>query len=436
MTAAASSASARHLGAGGPPAAPAGSTCAPRRRGAARRERGPVGVEDDGLAARRPHVETDQELGHVVRPSARSARHLTRCRESLLFDGFHLVYRCVSLGSLSRTAAAIPASEELRPCHWCRHGSSSTTPGAAAAASRAFNVITLEHAEAIVAGAEAAAPAGDPADLRERRALPPRQRAPDQRRRGRGRRGSRRAGRAAPGPRRGPGPAARRPPRRASPRSCSTPRSCRTTRTSGPPRAAATGRTSTGLWLEAELGEVGGKDGAHAPGVRTDPAEAARYVERDRRRRPRGRGGQLARHDRPHRAARPRAHRRAARRRAGAAGAARLVRRRRRRAGPRRRARASSRSTSARSSTWRSPAPSAPGLRTTRPSSTRASTSRRPATRSRPWSPGWSPHCSREARCNRQPLDGLAIDLTQRVTARTERCLRLPEWRSGSATAL
>jgi len=33
-----------------------------------------------------------------------------------------------------------------------------------------------------------------------------------------------------------------------------------------------------GLWLEAELGEVGGKDGAHAPGVRTDPAEAARYV--------------------------------------------------------------------------------------------------------------------------------------------------------------
>jgi fructose-bisphosphate aldolase, class II len=34
-----------------------------------------------------------------------------------------------------------------------------------------------------------------------------------------------------------------------------------------------------GLWLEAELGEVGGKDGAHAPGVRTDPAEAARYAD-------------------------------------------------------------------------------------------------------------------------------------------------------------
>jgi fructose-bisphosphate aldolase class II len=33
-----------------------------------------------------------------------------------------------------------------------------------------------------------------------------------------------------------------------------------------------------GLWVESELGEIGGKDGAHAPGVRTDPAEAARYV--------------------------------------------------------------------------------------------------------------------------------------------------------------
>jgi fructose-bisphosphate aldolase class II len=32
-----------------------------------------------------------------------------------------------------------------------------------------------------------------------------------------------------------------------------------------------------GLWVEAELGEVGGKDG-HAPGVRTDPDEAAAFV--------------------------------------------------------------------------------------------------------------------------------------------------------------
>lgn len=35
---------------------------------------------------------------------------------------------------------------------------------------------------------------------------------------------------------------------------------------------------AAGLWVEAELGEVGGKDGAHAPGVRTDPGEAAAFV--------------------------------------------------------------------------------------------------------------------------------------------------------------
>ncbi|WP_137123260.1 class II fructose-bisphosphate aldolase [Segeticoccus rhizosphaerae] len=34
-----------------------------------------------------------------------------------------------------------------------------------------------------------------------------------------------------------------------------------------------------GVFVEAELGEVGGKDGAHAPGVRTDPEEAALFVE-------------------------------------------------------------------------------------------------------------------------------------------------------------
>jgi len=34
-----------------------------------------------------------------------------------------------------------------------------------------------------------------------------------------------------------------------------------------------------GLWVEAELGEIGGKDGAHAPGARTDPAEAEDYVK-------------------------------------------------------------------------------------------------------------------------------------------------------------
>jgi len=34
-----------------------------------------------------------------------------------------------------------------------------------------------------------------------------------------------------------------------------------------------------GVWVEAELGEIGGKDGAHAPGVRTDPDEARAFVE-------------------------------------------------------------------------------------------------------------------------------------------------------------
>jgi fructose-bisphosphate aldolase class II len=43
-------------------------------------------------------------------------------------------------------------------------------------------------------------------------------------------------------------------------------------------RAAAERCHASGLWVESELGEVGGKDGAHAPGVRTDPAEAAAYV--------------------------------------------------------------------------------------------------------------------------------------------------------------
>ena len=33
-----------------------------------------------------------------------------------------------------------------------------------------------------------------------------------------------------------------------------------------------------GVWVEAELGEIGGKDGVHAPGARTDPQEAAAFV--------------------------------------------------------------------------------------------------------------------------------------------------------------
>ena len=33
-----------------------------------------------------------------------------------------------------------------------------------------------------------------------------------------------------------------------------------------------------GIWVEAELGEIGGKNGVHSPHARTDPAEAAEYV--------------------------------------------------------------------------------------------------------------------------------------------------------------
>lgn len=48
-------------------------------------------------------------------------------------------------------------------------------------------------------------------------------------------------------------------------------------------RAAADWAHDQGLWIEAELGQVGGKAGqpaldAHAPGARTDPAEARAFV--------------------------------------------------------------------------------------------------------------------------------------------------------------
>ncbi len=43
-------------------------------------------------------------------------------------------------------------------------------------------------------------------------------------------------------------------------------------------RHAAGWAHERGMLLEAELGQVGGKDGAHAPGVRTDPTEAADFV--------------------------------------------------------------------------------------------------------------------------------------------------------------
>ena len=43
-------------------------------------------------------------------------------------------------------------------------------------------------------------------------------------------------------------------------------------------RAVTEHAHSSDVWVEAELGEVGGKDGVHAPGVRTRPDEAADYV--------------------------------------------------------------------------------------------------------------------------------------------------------------
>ena len=43
-------------------------------------------------------------------------------------------------------------------------------------------------------------------------------------------------------------------------------------------RVAARARAAD-VFIEGELGEVGGKDGAHAPGVRTDPDEASAFVE-------------------------------------------------------------------------------------------------------------------------------------------------------------
>jgi fructose/tagatose bisphosphate aldolase len=48
-------------------------------------------------------------------------------------------------------------------------------------------------------------------------------------------------------------------------------------------RRAADWAHERGLFIEAELGQVGGKDGvrlgAHEPGARTDPEEAAQYIE-------------------------------------------------------------------------------------------------------------------------------------------------------------
>ena len=49
----------------------------------------------------------------------------------------------------------------------------------------------------------------------------------------------------------------------------------------GDPEVAGSG-IGQGIWVEAELGEVGGKDGVHSATARTDPAAAATYVGADR----------------------------------------------------------------------------------------------------------------------------------------------------------
>ncbi len=69
---------------------------------------------------------------------------------------------------------------------------------------------------------------------------------------------------------------------RATPPSWSTPARCRSSRTSPITAEAARGLHEQGLAVEAELGYVGGKEhpgvSAHAPGVRTDPRQAAEFV--------------------------------------------------------------------------------------------------------------------------------------------------------------
>ena len=60
-------------------------------------------------------------------------------------------------------------------------------------------------------------------------------------------------------------------PRSGSARSCSTRRAPLRRERRGDGRGARWCH-ERGVWVEAELGEIGGKDGVHAPGARTDPA--------------------------------------------------------------------------------------------------------------------------------------------------------------------
>ena len=81
---------------------------------------------------------------------------------------------------------------------------------------------------------------------------------------------------------------------------------------------------AAGVLVEAELGEIGGKDGAHAPGVRTDPDRGRAVRRGDGRRCARRRRGLLARDDRTRRGDRHRPRRTTGPRRVGSAGAARV----------------------------------------------------------------------------------------------------------------
>ncbi|GAB3864779.1 hypothetical protein GCM10027610_113730 [Dactylosporangium cerinum] len=52
---------------------------------------------------------------------------------------------------------------------------------------------------------------------------------------------------------------------------------------------------AAGIWVESELGEVGGKDGAHAPGARTDPGRRRRMSRRPASTPSRSRSGRATR---------------------------------------------------------------------------------------------------------------------------------------------
>ena len=206
-----------------------------------------------------------------------------------------MIWTCASYGSIRSSTAQAESRHDLRPDRvpW------SPTAAAAGRGIGAFNVITLEHAEAIVAGRRAGRAARDPSGEPERGALP----------RWRARTDQRRQPRAWPSRPRSTWRCTSTTSRTSTSSAqavehgygsvmvdASAPGLCEPTwRVTA---ALATELHAQGLWVEAELGEVGGKDGAHAPGVRTDPDRGGRASCSDRRRRTRRGRGVLARDDR------------------------------------------------------------------------------------------------------------------------------------------